>query len=369
VSESQASRREVVIHAGLPKTGSTALQSFLNLNRSALLGQGVFLPKFPTDMSHRIYMGVFDSRNAILNSPLVNYPRFVSTRSSSAVRLLGLLHLSTAIAESRLRSAPKVLLSAEHFVHLSHPKRAALFFSSMKLFGRNISTALYLRDPLDWYVSEALQSLKRGVCPSPRLAMEIAEKVYLFSRAVFANTGKPPIFRAYSPARFENGDVRRDFLEAFLRDVNADALDWSGGAENSSISAEEGIVLSEIRDGLKGVRHDGVRPAKVLEARHALTKLAAEFKMASPRLTPEIHELLVSETTRHKHWFENVISDPPSALSPLSGSTDRRATQELEYLNQLTNSQRARAIFSVNEEKLSYLREWSRDNSLLNKVD
>lgn len=166
-----------------------------------------------------------------------------------------------------------------------------------------------------------------------------------------------------------NGDVRRDFLGAFLGDVNVDALDWSGGDENSSISAEEGIVLSEIRDCLKGVRHDGVRPAKVLKAKNALVRIAAEFEWARPSLAPEIHELLVSETTRHNNWFESVISDPHLAINPILGSAESRVTHELEHLNQLTNSELERRIFSVNEEKLGYFREWARENSLLNKDD
>ena len=158
----RVARKEMVIRAGLPKTGSTALQSLLKLKRSALLRQGVFLPKFPTGMSHRLYKGVFDSRDTIFDSQLVNNSRFISIRSSSAIRLLGAFHLPNAIIEAWLKRAPKVLVSAEQFVYFPHSKSTDLFFSSMKLFGGNISTALYLRDPLQWYVSKALQSLKRA---------------------------------------------------------------------------------------------------------------------------------------------------------------------------------------------------------------
>jgi hypothetical protein len=41
-------RRTLIVHAGLPKTGSSTIQRFLTDNRQGLAGLGIFLPRTGT---------------------------------------------------------------------------------------------------------------------------------------------------------------------------------------------------------------------------------------------------------------------------------------------------------------------------------
>lgn len=62
--------RKLVVHAGLSKTGSTALQSFFAQNRRVFQTHGVLIPSYDGARNHRLYRALLQTSDDLRQGPL-----------------------------------------------------------------------------------------------------------------------------------------------------------------------------------------------------------------------------------------------------------------------------------------------------------
>jgi len=195
----------LVLHAGMPKTGTTAIQTTLTAEPAAsfLAESGIHFARTPLDPDNAGNLGA--GLREVLDSPLTGVEAGASP-------------LAAEFADASAR-AQVVVFSAETIFDL-----AARRFELEALRGflvqyfRDIAVALYLRDPMDYLVSRLQQSLKTGHTRTKALQVLRQHADYRCKLdnlvAVF---GRENIHvRPYDRDAFPGGDIVRDFAESFL---------------------------------------------------------------------------------------------------------------------------------------------------------
>lgn len=131
-------RKSIVVHAGLPKTGTSAIQAWLHRNRGALAGAGIDYPDHILD------------QNGIGSGNLRALAEFGPNRrwrpSGKAV--------AATLARFDASTSHTLLLSSELFANWI-PKLSVLLPVETKF-------VLYVRDPLEFLESSYNQSVKRA---------------------------------------------------------------------------------------------------------------------------------------------------------------------------------------------------------------
>jgi hypothetical protein len=128
--------KSIIVHSGLRKTGTSAVQAWLNANRAWLAENGVHYPQHPVDQN-RISSG---NKLQILHS----HDQLIV--SENKVR-----HLLSEFEESEART---LLLSSEFFA--PQVTRLAALMPQQTRF------ILYVRDPLEFLESDYNQAVKRA---------------------------------------------------------------------------------------------------------------------------------------------------------------------------------------------------------------
>lgn len=183
--------KKILIHAGHGKTGSSAIQKFLNQNREPLKSNGIWYP------AHRMERGGLSSGNyqAILRD---NGKGGQEVDPEKIKRLLQNFEASEASI---------MLLSSE------------VFFLRMSAIAKAIPKArfiVYLRDPLSYAESAYNQMVKRGDESS---VMDLGSKPSFgilrhLESFLEDHERERLLLRYFHPACLTNGDILQDFLQS-----------------------------------------------------------------------------------------------------------------------------------------------------------
>jgi hypothetical protein len=246
-------RRDVVLHIGSGKTGTSSVQAFLRENRDDRLAeQGLLYPRTPGSARH-VRLGLFaKSAEEAQRSPAWSRHKLSDHASFQEAFRHDLL------AEIEASELPRVLLSDEVLFHLSSEALSRLG-SLMNSIGEHLRLVAYLRRQDDHMVSRYQQGVKVGM--TDRLA-EYAQRDLSWFYDYHARLRKHE--RLLSPTefvvhRFERdafagGSLFQDFLEA--ASISARADDWHQVAiRNESLDAESVEVLRLLN--LYRVQHGG----------------------------------------------------------------------------------------------------------------
>lgn len=120
VDTASPSRREVLLHIGLPKTGSTAIQNWARANRVALAAEGIFvLP--PVMEAHRLAVECITNERRL--------------RAPDIANICSLAYEDALVALIQGASAPGVRLSfvSSEYFFPGDPQRAAAMFRNAGL--------------------------------------------------------------------------------------------------------------------------------------------------------------------------------------------------------------------------------------------
>jgi hypothetical protein len=229
-------RKRLIIHIGLYKTGSTALQAFLAQNVSVLASSGIAYPFIVQrdDGGSGIAIG-----NIWLELIRLRQKYGSACSTDEMVELFLGEAIGNAIAESSLDT---VLLSCEHLCSDS-----ALRIIGSFAVVHDVSVIAYVRDPYDLYVSRWKQRVKSQGEAAPFdawLALWLREsEKSLF--AILREFAAPPITLILI-----SYDLHKERLvESFLQRIGVDPSrcntePYKGATHNRSLSYEQAMLVT-----------------------------------------------------------------------------------------------------------------------------
>ena len=212
--------KNVIIHFGPPKTGTSALQHWLVKNHELLLQHGIFYPVHDADrngISSGNDTAIFPSRDA--------QPEEVRQQKQKLLKACRQHRCST------------LLLSSESF--LRRLPRLAKLFPTARFIG-------YVRAPIDLLESGYNQGVKRS--GETRL-FSLEERgqinhLHKVTEAISAIGRERFILRAYASSAFTNGDIVCDFMHSLFPSFSVKDVSVTAQQINLSYTLE---VLETMR--------------------------------------------------------------------------------------------------------------------------
>jgi hypothetical protein len=182
--------KKIIIHFGPPKTGTSAIQNWLNSNRDTLLSYGIFYPEHDVDennVSSGNHMSIF-------------------TNDSDNELKLDNAKIQALLKKFDKYEAHTLLLSSEYF------------FFNFQILAQEFPSAVYLgyvRSPLEFMESDYNQSIKRHgntnlIRLKPRINASIIRRL---SENVEKIGNDRFHLRGYCKSFFLNGDILGDFFK------------------------------------------------------------------------------------------------------------------------------------------------------------
>jgi len=231
---------ELVLHLGMPKTGSSALQVFLARNRDALLGRGVdYLPigEFALGVKGRITAG----NGAFLARTLL--------AADSPARLAEPERYRAEFKEAVARSTARIgVVSSELFIDARREEIEPLILW-LKERGISAKALYYIRRHDQFLASAYMQQVKRHGCTElPETYARIAYKQHPFLKYHTFYRYLCELFRSGNVyCRIYDGEVMQgsglfnDFLTAL--GVPAEGLAFEVPDVNTSLSAKDVAIM------------------------------------------------------------------------------------------------------------------------------
>ncbi len=301
--------KHLLVHIGLAKTGTTAVQR--TLSRAARSGSfdGIAYPRLK-GASHNFIAGLY--------RPYAGLPRDYKAAYASTE---GRLELDRDVERYRqvlfgaIRSEERIIVSAETLSAFSTAEVAAFHQDLVRLGVTEVLVVAYVRDPADRYLSLVQQRLRASTSfPSPVVWKDDFMEVLERWGTVFEGAMS---VRPYRRDLLVGGDVVGDLLSVasafFGREVGGDLATQ---VSNESLSAEAMVVLHRYR-----TRHHPHRNVVTPDSRRLLSILSESKDLVAQtpaRLDPVVEQLVVA---RHVHDVE--------ALWRIHGADLRRPVGEL----------------------------------------
>lgn len=197
----------VILHIGMPKSGTTALQNTLRANRKLLLKHGIIYPAgggLPAN--HNILVVPFLSAGKL--------PRIFREiyKDKPEQRLEDVLQVIRGVADqARKKGAHTVILSGEMLFKALTEENVDQLRSMLLSIGDRITVVAYVRHPAKFYLSMAQQAIKasfRIPQPKGRGFRKILES--------YARVGDEMIVNAYDRDMLHGGDITQDFCKKVL---------------------------------------------------------------------------------------------------------------------------------------------------------
>jgi hypothetical protein len=280
----------IVLHIGMPKTGSTMLQNCFGASRSVLGAHGVLYPENPPGCpfnNHRILIFGFVG--------FKDLPRHVRKHARYTAASLGpdytefLAHVRAQIAAMRPAC---IVLSSETLYRRLQPAGQASLLSAMAALGAESGTvrvAVYLRRPSEYYLSALQQHLKSAHAITPPRVTASLKTLDSYA-ATFGAAALAP--RVYDRRLLADGDIIADFLAAHLPEAGIAPGALTRPAHgNESVSGEAMDILRAFRLAFHAGA-DNVHARDGAALLHTLRRIDAALGAPRPRLLPEIAEAI-----------------------------------------------------------------------------
>lgn len=285
-----------LVHCGLPKAGSTAIQDFLSLNASALRSYDYTLPYGGDRLAMPRLSSWFLEAESVGRRLIANPPGrekpvpLWQLRSRSAIEGLRWWRLAH-------NSRPQTLLwSSEQFSAIGSEQGISRFRMFFRLFAPETQGVLFLRSPEELFVSALLQKLTRGVGPRVCSPDPLASTVHFASLWRSHLDGRLALFRYRSPSQHHQGVVGL-LSDYWFPSIPRNALQYPQVPRNRSLSVEAGILVAKFRSESHPVMPLEYRPVKVLALSRKLKEIeATRNAVSTPKLRKEVEACLIANS-------------------------------------------------------------------------
>lgn len=282
--------RELLLHIGQPKTGTTTLQFVLNEARDALRTQGVLFPDIYPHWGNAEIMGYlfFDRqhvewwRRAWLKE---DYPEAMAT----AVKYWDQIKQDVA------STGPDTLvISSESFFRPSQPAAIAQANNLFAEVAETTKIVGYLRAPDAFFLSRMQQRLKMFMTTehgSHTRMKDVIEPLMKYLDGTIA-------LNIFDPEVMHDGDIVTDFMTRHLPQVDLGKLPRQTAQANTSLSAEAIAILLDVATGQQQLRVD--RAAFLQEVLRFDALIAEPTK---PRLKPHVAQSMINWSAPDLFWL------------------------------------------------------------------
>lgn len=250
----------LILHVGIHKTGSSAIQSALARNAGALRARNMTYPDFASLPAARL--GRISSGNGLPLAKLLGSPTpYAQPVSRAAIDA----EVERAYAQGR-----DLLYSSEALLFIN-PDKASAFLASVRNIGFDARLAIYVRSVADLALSMYHQDVKQK-----RLTGSFGE----FLRSFEAG----PLRSALSLCRVfgrENATMRNydackdnlieDFFQNMLGFQTLDGFSLENPAVNRSLTGAELAIMREMNAVLTNPRHSRLATEALIDANRAAT--------------------------------------------------------------------------------------------------
>lgn len=284
----------VLVHIGLPKTGSTSLQQALYEDRRNLLKNGYFYADLETDFHHWP-----------LQMPFVHQPskhHLIRKRGLTEAESMNFIREKIHDFQRQLSqsNAHTCILSSEGFSDIPLDKIDQFRDFLQRMFHKTV-IIVYKRDSVSGYLSELNERMKQGTSlsnlPFPKSYVIHQEQVIQRFVRCF---GEDAIrHQAYVVQRFVNQDIVQDFYHQFLLkdDAKQRAENFSiptTKRANVGLPIQAAIILSLLSEVVPPILSSGSNP----QWRFLQNAVSSHFNQ-EPLITSK--KLLLPQ-----HWIEQL---------------------------------------------------------------
>lgn len=206
-------KKEIYIHVGAGKTGTTAIQEFLFLNEKRLLESGIYIPVIGRSLS----------KSAIAHHELAAYDFIHNKKNFDEV-----IRLWKQLVKKK---NSKILLTSENFHSLIKLHGGLDYLLKIKdiLSDFNVYVVFYMRREDEWLQSAYIQWVKSGglrngirICDFiKQKRVSLPEQVLVFAK-IFGNDSI--IVRPFEKEQFYGGNIFSDFLNIFGVELSDDYI-------------------------------------------------------------------------------------------------------------------------------------------------
>jgi hypothetical protein len=287
---------KLILHIGMPKTGTSTLQQALSAHGRALHDAGILYPDTP---------GTKTDHNALscllLPSERIQREFRSPGRSLESVRALGDEFWNDVGRQVSRARATTAVLSSEYLFHYRDEDVQALHALLRPLFD-HIEVVAYVRHPADYYLSMAQQKVKASYAiRAPREFR--AQYAVCIKRYVAEFDGRVSV-RAFEREALVGGSIVQDFASHFLPAIPGPPSELDIAEVNTSMSAEAMCIIQSLRRHAWPDQNDVFIP----ESQHimwTLNDIRDEIEQSVPRLKPAIDAGI---TVRHRpelDWLQS----------------------------------------------------------------
>jgi hypothetical protein len=316
--------KRLIVHAGLPKTGSSALQVFLARNHAALRRQS--FDYFQLGEFNQGSAGKISSGNGLLVAcSLLPEGAWGATKDPAH-----LAALNQAIAASPCETG---ILSSEHFTHCD-PAQLKDWAGRISATGCRVTFVYYIRDQVQMLSSMYVQSVKRSHCrETPEAFVRHVYRDLPYLKYASFHQARCEMFGAgnvicetYESALRAPGG----FCASFLAAIGADATGIPCETEtiNAGLSPAELAIMRELN---KFSPH--TRLSDQLVDNRRLTSQASmgeTYNMLPPALVQEIEAYFAAENTElAQRLFGRDVLFPTPSLAEAIGNIDEFSKTDL----------------------------------------
>lgn len=278
---------KTILHIGMPKTGSTALQECLRASRDQLAANGVLYPANPPGCpfnNHRMLVFGFTPYQR-LPRHILRYASYTEDNIAEKYR-----EFLDGVAQQVQSQRPAVtILSSETLFRSLRPEARRSLVEALEPLGDEVRVAVYLRRPSEFYLSNIQQILKQ----SHDLGWLRVRATFDPVRTYAETFGRDAVaVRTYARNALVDGDIVADFLANHVTERPIDATGLRRGRnQNETVSAESMDLLRRHRLAF----HANANNVSKIDSTQLVGELRRCEKGAGaqkPRLRPEIADAI-----------------------------------------------------------------------------